>query len=87
VTPRRRLRSCRSHLDRLDAVDQLRTGDEGDAQAGQREQDTAIAWIVLHVMKAALHRAHRDGIGHQERLEPRLDGEESGDTIQHVTNR
>jgi hypothetical protein len=35
-------------------------------------------------MNAALHRANRDGVCHQERFEPRFDGEESGDALQHV---
>jgi hypothetical protein len=31
----------------------------------------------------ALHRAERDGIDHQPRLEARLDGEEAADLLEH----
>jgi hypothetical protein len=72
---------------RLHAVDQLRSRDERNAKAGQRQQDASIAWIILHVVGTALDRADGDGIGHEIRLEPRLDDEKSGEALQHGTNR
>jgi hypothetical protein len=35
-------------------------------------------------MDATLDRADGDGIGHQIRLEPRFDGEKSGEAFQHI---
>lgn len=66
------------------AVDQLRPSNERHAQAGKCKQHSAVARIGLHIMEAALDRADRDGIGHQIRLEPRLDGEKSGEAFQHI---
>jgi hypothetical protein len=51
-------------LGRLDRIQQLRTGDEDHAGAGEREQVAADARIGLEIQAAALHRAQRDGIDH-----------------------
>jgi len=82
-----RSRRGRDRFGQFHAIEQLRPGDEGHAQAGHCEQHAAIARVILHVMKAAFHGADRDGIGHQIRLEPRLDREKSGEALQHGTNR
>jgi hypothetical protein len=65
-----------------DAVDQLGTGDERHAKAGHGQQDSAVPWIILHIVGAALDRAKSDGIGDEKRLEARLDGEQSADLLE-----
>jgi hypothetical protein len=67
-----------------DRIEQFTAGEEDDAGAAQGEQQAAAAGELLHVMLAALDRADGDRVNHQERLEPGLDGEQSGDTLEHA---
>ena len=63
----------RQGRDRPHAVEQFGAGNERDAEAGEGQQDAAIAGIVLHVMNAALDRSDRDRVGDEKRLQTRLD--------------
>jgi hypothetical protein len=38
---------------------------------------------LLHVVEATLDRADGDGVDDEERLEPGLDREEAGETLEH----
>jgi hypothetical protein len=58
------------------AVEQFGTGDKRHAEASCGEQDSAVPWIVLHIMDAAFYRADGDGISDEERFQACLDGEE-----------
>jgi len=60
-------------------IQQLSPSNEHDAGARDREHPAACPRIGSKIMLAALHRAERDCIDHQPRLEARLDGEKSAD--------
>jgi hypothetical protein len=73
----------RQHRRGSDRVEQLAPGQEDDAGAAQRQDDSERARILLQVMLAALDGADRDRIGDQECLEPGLDGEQAGEALKH----
>jgi hypothetical protein len=60
-----------------DAIEQLGSSDERHAKARHRQQHSAIARIVLHVVDTALDGANRDRVGDEERLQARLDRKQS----------
>jgi hypothetical protein len=62
-----------------DAIEQLGPRDERDAETGSRQQHAAIAWIILHIVDAALNCADGDGIGDEIGLKARLDDKQSAD--------
>jgi hypothetical protein len=71
-------------LVRLHAVQKLCSSDKGYTEAGKRQQNAAIARVILHIVDAALDRPDGDCIGHQIRFEACLDREESGEALQHI---
>ena len=66
-------------------VQQLGAGDEHHAGARQRQKPSAEAGVGLKIEPAALHRAQRDGIDHQPRLEARLDREQPANLAEQCT--
>jgi hypothetical protein len=66
----------------LDRIEQLGSGDEDDASAGQRQKQAHRAWIQLDIVACPLHRADGDRIGDQPRLRAGLDGEEAANVFQ-----
>jgi hypothetical protein len=68
-----------THRLRPDAVEQLGSGNEWNAETGNRQQHAAIARIILHIVSAAFDRADGDGIGHKESLKACLDDKQSTD--------
>ncbi|HET9399095.1 MAG TPA: hypothetical protein VFO45_09790 [Sphingomicrobium sp.] len=69
---------------RADTVEQLCTRDERHAEAGGRQEQPAIAGIVLKIMDTALDRADGNGIGDQERFQACLDDEQATDFLEAI---
>ena len=68
-------------LGRPHRIEQFRARDKHHAGAYDRQQKPGVSRIDIHIMAAALDRADRDRVNHRERLEPGLDGEQSGETL------
>jgi len=67
---------------RLNRIEQLGSGDEDHAGAGQRQKQAHRAWIQLDIVACPLDRADGDCIGDQPRLRAGLYGEEAADVLQ-----
>jgi hypothetical protein len=80
---RRRAAHGDRHRLRLDRIHQLGPGDERHAKAGERQHDPGIARILIHIMQPALDRSDGEGISHEKRLRPGLDGEQAGEAKAH----
>jgi hypothetical protein len=70
-------------LGRANGIEKLTAGQEHDAGAGEREHPSAPTRVGREIMLAALHRADRDRIDHQERLEAGFDREQAADFAEH----
>lgn len=68
----------------LDRVQNARAGHEHRDRADAEQQIAAEAWILLKVMRAALHRTHRQRIDHAERFELALDDEQAAEFCPHT---
>jgi hypothetical protein len=64
-------------------VEKLGASNEHHACAEQGKHPAEGAGVDLHIMLAAFDSADSDCINDEIRLEPRLDGEQSGETLQH----
>ncbi len=63
-------------------IQQLRTRQEHDARAGGGQHPAIGAGIDFEIVPAALHGAERNCVGHDPRLETRLDDEEASNAPQ-----
>ena len=67
---------------RLHRVEQLGSGDEDDAGAGQRQQQTHRSRIEVDIVARPLNRSNGDRIGDQPRFRAGLDREQAAEVLQ-----
>jgi hypothetical protein len=71
-----------NRFNRPDTVQQFRSGNERQSQAGNCQDHAAVARIVLHVVDAALNGTDGYGICDEKGLKAGLDDKQSADLAQ-----
>lgn len=67
---------------RTNAVEQLGSRNERDAEARKGQNHPIISWIAGHVMHPAFNCSERDRISHEIGLKTRLDDKQPADLLQ-----
>jgi hypothetical protein len=68
---------------RLHRIQELRSGDEHHAGAGEGQEHSAVPRIEVEIMASPFDGADGDGVSHQPGFRPGLDREQSTDFAQH----